>query len=221
MDVLVAGGHGQIGRRLLRLLAAQGHTARGLIRNPDHVADLEADGAHPVLCDLETDDVRPHVGGAEAIVFTAGAGPGSGNARKRTVDLGGALKCIQAAQELGVARFVIVSSMGTRDLEHAGDMRPYLEAKAEADAAVETSGLDWTIVRPGRLTDVPGTGAVDLAPAINRRGEIPRDDVALVIAECLTAPNTIRAAFDLLAGDVPAGEAVRAVTPGSGPLETR
>src|SRR5689334_15084727 len=153
MDVLVAGGHGQIGRRLLRLLAARGDNARGLIRNTAHVPDLEAIGAHPVLCDLETDDVRPHIGEADAIVFAAGAGPGGGPERKQTVDLGGALKCIRAAQELGVARFVIVSSMGTRDLEHAGAMRPYLEAKAAADEALETSGLDWTIVRPGRLTD--------------------------------------------------------------------
>src|SRR3954467_3042553 len=179
MDVLVAGGHGQIARRLLRLLAQHGHTARGLIRNADHVADLESDGAHPILCDLESDDVRPHVGGADAIVFAAGAGAGSGDARKRTVDLGGALKCIEAAQELGVDRFLMVSSMGTQDIEHSGAMRPYLEAKAGADAALETSGLDWTIVRPGRLTDEPGTGTVDLAPVLARRGEIPRDHAAL------------------------------------------
>jgi uncharacterized protein YbjT (DUF2867 family) len=210
MDVLVAGGHGQIGRRLLRLLAQRGHTARGLIRNVAHVADLEADGAHPVLCDLEHDDVRPHLGGADAIVFTAGAGPGSGPERKRTVDLGGALKCIEAAQELGVDRFLMVSAMGTRDVEHSGPMRPYLEAKAEADAALETSGLSWTIVRPGRLTDAPGTGTVDLAPVLPR-GEIPRDDVALVLYHCLSAENTVRAQFDLVSGPVPADVAVRSV----------
>src|SRR5829696_5229304 len=221
MDVLVAGGHGQIARRLLRLLAQRGHHARGLIRNVAHVADLEADGAHPVLCDLETDDLRPHVGGAEVIVFAAGAGPGSGPERKRTVDLGGALKCIEAAQELGIDRFLLVSSMGTRDVEHAGPMRPYLEAKADADAALETSGLDWTIVRPGRLTDEPGTGKVDLAPVLGRRGEIPRDDVALVLYHCLTAENTVRAQLELLSGPVPADVAVRAVEPGSGPVETR
>src|SRR5215217_8368579 len=141
MDVLVAGGHAQIGRRLLRLPATRGHTARGLIRNEAHVADLEADGAHAVLCDLETDDVRPHIGGAEAIVFAAGAGPGSGPERKQTVDLGGALKCIEAAQELGVPRFLMVFSMGNRHVDHSGPMRPYLEAKAQADAALETSGL--------------------------------------------------------------------------------
>jgi nucleoside-diphosphate-sugar epimerase len=219
MDVLVAGGHGQIALRLERLLAQRGHTARGLIRNPDHVADLEAVGAHPVLCDLESDDVIPHIGGADAIVFAAGAGPGSGPERKQTVDLGGALKCIAAAQEMGVARFLMVSAMGLRDTAHAPEgMRPYYEAKAAADAALETSGLDWTIVRPGRLTDGPGAGTVDLAPVLARRGEIARDDVALVLYHCLGADNTIRAQFDVLAGPTPVEIAVRAVEPGSGPL---
>jgi nucleoside-diphosphate-sugar epimerase len=209
MDVLVAGGHGQVARRLLRLLAGHGDTARGLIRDPDHAGDLESDGAQPVLCDLERDDVRPHVGGADAIVFAAGAGPGSGDERKRTVDLGGALKCIEAAQELGVARFLIVSSMGYEDAEHAGPMRPYYEAKRAADEALSTSGLDWTIVRPGGLTDRPGTGRVDAAPVLARRGEIPRDDVALVLFECLRAPETIGASFMVLSGNTPAAVAVR------------
>ena len=211
MDVLVAGGHGQVSRRLLRLLAKRGHTARGLIRNPNHVADLEDDGAHPVLCDLETDDVRPHVGGAYAIVFAAGAGPGSGPERKKTVDLGGALKCIEAAQELGVPRFLMVSSMGTRHLDPADPMHAYLEAKAQADAALVDSGLGWTIVRPGRLTDEPGTTRVELAPEIRRRGDIPRDDVALVLFHCLLADNTLKVSFDLLSGAVPAEAAVRAI----------
>jgi uncharacterized protein YbjT (DUF2867 family) len=210
MDVLVAGGHGQIARRLLRLLARNGHTARGLIRNPDHVADLEADGALPVLCDLERDDVRPHVGGADAIVFAAGAGPGSGPERKQTVDLGAALKCIEAARELGVERFVMVSSMRTEEAESAGAMRPYLEAKRDADVALETSGLAWTIVRPGRLTNEPGTGTVDVAPA--GFGDIPRDDVAAVIYECLLADNTVHVKFDLLGGSEPIEAAVRSLT---------
>jgi nucleoside-diphosphate-sugar epimerase len=220
MDVLVAGGHGQIARRLLRLLASRGHTARGLIRNADHVADLEADGAHPILCDLETDDLRPHIGSAHAIVFAAGAGPGSGPERKQTVDLGGALKCIEAARELGVARFLIVSSMRTEDAEHAGPMRAYLEAKRDADAALRTSGLDWTIVRPGRLTNDPGAGTVDLAPALGRFGDVTRDDTALVLYQCLLADNTIRAQFDLLSGPTPVEIAVAGVEPGSGPVQT-
>jgi uncharacterized protein YbjT (DUF2867 family) len=210
MDVLVAGGHGQVAQRLLRLLAVGGHRGRGLIRNPDHAADLERLGSSAVLCDLEHDDPRPHVGGADAIVFAAGAGPGSGPERKRTVDLGGALKLIDAARDLGVDRYLMVSSMGTQDPERAAQgMRPYLRAKAEADQALRESGLDWTIVRPGRLTNVPGSGRVDAAPTLGRHGDVPRDDVALVLLECLQAPNTIRVQFELLAGDVPAREAVR------------
>src|SRR5829696_4745045 len=193
MEVLVAGGHGQIALRLLRLLAEHGHRGRGLIRNPDHAADLERVGADPVLCDLEQDDPRPHLGAAEAIVFAAGAGPGSGPERKRTVDLGAAVKLIDAARDLGVARYVMVSSMGTRDVEHAPEaMRPYLQAKRDADEALMASGLDWTIVRPCRLTDAPGTGKVDAAVALGRRGEITREDTALVIREALHRPNTVR-----------------------------
>jgi uncharacterized protein YbjT (DUF2867 family) len=212
MDVLIAGGHGQIARRLSRLLARHGHTPRGLIRNPDHVADLEADGALPVLCDLEHDDVRPHVGGADAIVFAAGAGPGSGAARKHTMDLGGALKCIEAASELGVERFVMVSSMGTREIDPDSPMRAYLEAKRDADQALMDSGLRWTIVRPGRLTNEPGTGRVTLAPSIGRFGDIARDDVAEVLYHVLGADNTIGGSFELLGGDEPAQAAVLSFT---------
>ena len=212
MDVLVAGGHGQIALRLLRLLAERGDHARGLIRNPDHAPDLERAGAVPVLCDLERDDVLPHVGAAEAIVFAAGAGAGSGAERKRTVDLGGAVKLVEAAKELGVLRYVIVSSMGADDPEGAPEaMRPYQRAKAEADAAVRDSGLDWTIVRPGHLTDEPGSGRVDAQPRLGRSGDVPRDDVAAVLAEVLRAPNTVGVTFELLAGDVPVADAVRAL----------
>src|SRR5918996_3993994 len=114
MDVAIAGGHGQVALRLERLLAARGDRARGLVRTPDHAADLEAAGAEPVVCDLEAGDadVAGAVAGADAIVFAAGAGPGSGAERKRTVDLGGAVKSIEATKAAGVSRFVIVSSMG-------------------------------------------------------------------------------------------------------------
>src|SRR3954451_12489735 len=212
MEVLVAGGHGQIALRLLKLLSRHGHRGRGLIRNADHAADLAAVGADPVLCDLERDDPREHMGFAEAIVFAAGAGPGSGAERKRTVDLGAAVKLIEAARELGVARYVMIGAMGTADVEHAPEaMRPYLQAKRDADEALETSGLDWTIVRPGRLTDVPGSGRVDAARALGRRGEVPREDVAGVVIACLEEPATIRVGFDLLSGDTPLREAVRSL----------
>jgi uncharacterized protein YbjT (DUF2867 family) len=211
MDVIVAGGHGKVGLRLLRLLATAGHTARGLIRNPDHAADLEAVGAVPVVCDLETDDPLPHVRGADAIVFAAGAGPGSGPERKRTVDLGAAVKLIDAARESGVSRYLIVSSMGATDpAGGSAAMRPYLEAKAEADAALRESGLDYTITRPGMLTDDPGTGLIRAAPSLPR-GSIPRDDVALVLLECLSLPNTIGKELELRSGEEPVREALERV----------
>ena len=214
MDVLIAGGHGKIARHLIRILAGDGHTARGLIRNPEHAADIEADGGVPVLCDLEHDDVRAHVGGADAIVFAAGAGPGSGAERKRTVDLGGAVKCVEAAEQLGVARFVIVSSIGAHDPEGGPEaMRPYLRAKAEADERVAASSLDWTIVRPGSLGDGPGTGRVDVSTELGRRGPVPRADVALVLAETLRISGTIGLTFEVFSGETQVSEALRRLGP--------
>ncbi len=212
MDVLIAGGHGQIARRLIRLLARDGQTARGLIRNPHHAADIEADGGVAVLCDLEHDELEPFVDDADAIVFAAGAGPGSGAERKLTVDLGAAVKCVEAAESAGVARFVIVSSIGAQDPERGPEsMRPYLRAKAEADARVAASTLDWTIVRPGSLQDDPGTGRVELSTELGHRGPVARDDVALVLAETLRAPGTIGLTFEVFSGDTPVSEAVRAL----------
>jgi uncharacterized protein YbjT (DUF2867 family) len=212
MDVLVAGGHGKVALHLLRLLAERGHHARGLIRNTDHAPDLEQVGAVPVLCDLELDDAVPHIGAAEAIVFAAGAGPGSGVERKRTVDYGAAVKLIEAAEELGVERYLMVSSMGADDPGSAPEeMRPYQQAKHDADEALAGSGLEWTIVRPGGLTDEPGSGRVSVAERLGRRGSVPRADVALVLLECLTSPRTVRRTFELLEGDVPVARALAAL----------
>jgi uncharacterized protein YbjT (DUF2867 family) len=213
MEVLVIGGHGKVGLRLLRLLARGGHHGRGVIRKAEQAGDLEAVGAEPVLCDLERgDDLRTHTGAADAIVFAAGAGPGSGPERKRTVDYGAAVKSMEAASDLGVGRFVLVSSIGTHDVAGATDaMRPYLEAKRDADNALKQSRLHWTIVKPGHLTDAPGSGRVQVSRTFGGHGDIARDDVALVLLECLHAPNTIGAEFELFEGDVPAREAVRSL----------
>jgi uncharacterized protein YbjT (DUF2867 family) len=212
MDVLVAGGHGKIARHLLHLLSEHGHHGRGLIRNPDHAPDLERIGAVPVLCDLEHDDVIPHIGAAEAIVFAAGAGPGSGPERKRTVDYGGAVKLIEAAQELGVQRYLMVSSMGADDPASAPEtMRPYQQAKHDADEALADSGLDWTVVRPGGLTDEPGSGRVAVAERLGRSGQVPRADVALVLLESLERASVVRRTFEVLEGDVPVRDALAAL----------
>jgi uncharacterized protein YbjT (DUF2867 family) len=143
------------------------------------------------------------------VVFAAGAGPGSGPERKRTVDLGGAIKLADAAMETGVRRYVMVSSIGAQDPASAGpSMRAYLQAKAEADAYVVASGLDYTIVRPGGLRDDPGTGLVRATRELGQRGPVPRDDVAAVLAACLTTPSTIGVTFELFAGDTPIVEAL-------------
>lgn len=210
MDILVAGGHGQVALRLLKLLAADGHTARGLIRKPEQAEDLRAVGAVPVIGDLENDPtLSAYVEGADAVVFAAGAGPGSGPARKRTVDLGGAVKLADAAMDQNVTRYVMVSSIGAQDPASAGAMQPYLEAKAEADAYVVASGLDYTIVRPGQLTDEPGTGLVTVSRTLGNRGPVPRDDVAAVLAACLTTPATIGVTFELFTGETPIADALR------------
>jgi uncharacterized protein YbjT (DUF2867 family) len=206
MDVVVAGGHGQVGIRLLRLLADGGHRARGLIRNPDHADDLTAVGAEPVVCDMEAlDDLSECCAGADAVVFAAGAGPGSGPERKRSVDYGAAVKLMEA----GVSRYVMVSAIGAgRPDDWSEEMRPYYEAKAGADERLMESGLDYTIVRPGGLTDDPGTGRVRVGTNLDY-GNIPRDDVAAVLLAVLETPGTVGKTFELVSGDTPVDEALR------------
>lgn len=215
MDVVVAGGHGQIAQRLLRLLAERGDRGRGLVRNPEHVADLEALGAEGVVADLEHEDATAAVAGADAVVFAAGAGPGSGAERKRTMDLGGALRLIEAAKATGIRRYVMVSSMGAHDPSSGSNpMGPYLEAKAAADEALRGSGLDWTIVRPGHLTNDPGSGRVEIAERLGRSGSVPRDDVAAVLAACLDEPGTMGQTFELLSGETPVADAIAGLAKG-------
>lgn len=205
MDVVIAGGHGQIALRLERLLAERGDTARALIRNPDHAEDVSAAGAEAVVFDLEGEegDLAGVVRGADAVVFAAGAGPGSGPARKRTVDLGAAVRLIEAARDAGVRRYVMISSIGADDPGGGSEaMRPYLEAKAEADAALTASGLDWTIIRPGPLTNDPGTSRVTVGPEVGR-ADVTRDDVAAVVVGALDDPRTIGKTFVLVNGETP------------------
>jgi uncharacterized protein YbjT (DUF2867 family) len=208
MDVVVAGGHGKVGLRLLRLLAERGHRARGLIRNTDHAPDLEELGAEPVLCDIEAlDDISGCCEGADAVVFAAGAGPGSGAERKRTVDYGGAVKLMQA----GISRYVMVSAISVdRPNEWSEQMRPYYEAKADADRRLLESGLNYTIVRPGGLIDDPGTGLVTVGTDL-KGGEVPRQDVAATLLAVLEMPSTVGKTFEVVSGDTPIEDAVRSL----------
>ena len=215
MRVVIAGGHGKIALILERLLAQRGDSVAAFIRNPDHAADLQTAGAEAVVVDLENasvDEVSAHLEGADAVVFAAGAGPGSGAARKETVDRDAAILLADAAETAKVGRYVMISSMGA-DAEapdDAGDpvFVTYLRAKGAADDNVRTrKALKSTIVRPGHLTNDPGTGRVAIADDTGH-GSIPREDVAAVLLAVLDSPGTAGQTFEVISGDAPITDAV-------------
>ncbi len=215
MHVVIAGAHGQIGLRLVALLAGRGDTVVGVVRNPDHGPDLEAAGATPAVVDLEAataGDLAGHLQGADAVVFSAGAGPGSGIERKDTVDRAAAVLLADAARLAGVRRYLLVSSAGV-DREPAPGTdevwAAYLRAKKAAEDAVRAADLDWTVLRPGHLTDDPGTGRVLLAPPPVGSGGVTRDDTAAVLAALLDTPGTAGLVLELREGDADVLEAVR------------
>lgn len=207
MKIVVAGGHGKIAMLLHPILNEKGHAVKGLIRKEEQEDDLKEAGAMPVLADLEReDDLTDSVKDADAVVFAAGAGPGSGKERKYTVDRDGAIKLMEAAKENEVDHYVMISAMGLDTARGDEVFRAYQKAKAEADEALRESGLEYTIIKPGRLTNDPGTGEIKAGDL--EGGEIPREDVARVIAYVLEHPETRGLEFDLLSGDQPIEEAI-------------
>jgi len=210
MRIAIAGGHGQIARLLARRLAAAGHEPLALIRNPEQVGDVEADGSTAVVIDLEqTDDatLAEALTGCDAVVFAAGAGPHSGPERKLTLDRDGAVLLADATVQAGIRRFVIVSSRraDSFDPESNDTFQIYLRAKSEADAAVRAhDDLDWTIVRPGALTHDDATGLVEVGESVE--GSIPRADVAHLVAELVTSDRGVRAQFEVVSGTTPISE---------------
>jgi len=216
MHVVIAGGHGKIALILEQLLSARGDSVAGLIRNPVQAADLEAAGADALVVDLEkatVDEVAEHLRGADAVVFAAGAGPGSGAARKETVDRDAAILLADAAQVAGVDRYVMVSAMAADPHATADDevFQIYLRAKGIADEAIRSrTASTSTIVRPGHLTDDAGTGRVAIAESTGP-GAIPRADVAAVLVAVLDEPGTGSQSFDLISGETPIAEAVAAL----------
>ena len=217
MRVVIAGGHGKIALMLERLLSERGDSVAGLIRNPAQAGDLEDAGAEALVVDLEkssADQVATHLHGADAVGFAAGAGPGSGAARKETVDRDAAILLADAAEAAGVGRYLMISAMGADDRTRDGAVDPvfaaYLRAKAAADEAVRTRpALNPTIVRPGLLTDEPGTGLVTIADSTGR-GSIPRADVAAVLVAVLDTPDTCGQTFEVISGDSPVADAIAA-----------
>jgi uncharacterized protein YbjT (DUF2867 family) len=218
MRVVIAGGHGKIGLRLAALLAARGDIAVGVVRNPDHRADLEQAGATPVVLDMESAsaaELSEHLEGADAVVFAAGAGAGSGTARKDSVDRAAAVLLADAAALAGVRRYLLVSSTGVDDPPAPGTdevWAAYLAAKKAAEDAIRETDLDWTIVRPGRLTDDPGTNSVQLEPPPVEPGDVTRDDTAAVLIALLDTSGSGGLVLELREGESDVLEAVAAVS---------
>jgi len=217
MRVVIAGGHGQIALLLEQQLATRGDAATALVRNPDHFGDVQEAGAVPVLCDLESadlDSVASYLNGADAAVFAAGAGAGSGAARKDTVDYGAAALFASACVEAGVRRVLQVSTVGIEAAD-SPDVDPefavYLKAKKLAEEDLRARDLDWTILRPGPLVDDAPTGLVTLGAPRLPRASVARADVAAVLVELLGAPGTVGKTLEVTNGETPVGEAVRAV----------
>jgi uncharacterized protein YbjT (DUF2867 family) len=204
MVVAIAGGHGKIGLLLTKLLAERGDRVLSLIRNPAHADHVATAGGEAVLVDLENataEELAQAIADADAVVFAAGAGPGSGAARKETMDYGGAVLLVKAARIANATRYVMVSAISA-DANHEGEevFDVYIRAKGRADEELAASGLDYTIVRPGGLTDAEPKSLVEMAPVVER-GEIPRADVAAVVAACLADPKTIGHTFELVSGE--------------------
>lgn len=213
MRVVIAGGHGKIAMIIQRLLAEAGHEAVGIIRNPEQAPDLLLVDGIPLVVDLEHTDVETlatDLVGVDAVVFAAGGGPGSGAARKLTVDRDGAILLADAAERAGVRRYVMISARATDDYEADSDdvFQVYLRAKSEADAALRSRDLDWTIIRPGGLTDEAAIGSVKVAQDTGE-GTIPRADVAALVVESLIGGHAIRQQFEVISGDEPIADSLR------------
>jgi uncharacterized protein YbjT (DUF2867 family) len=214
--VAIVGAHGKVAQQLMRVLYDRGDDFVGVVRNEDHGEDVYRLGGEGHLVDIETatpERLAKAFVGCDAVVFTAGAGAGSGIERKRTVDYAGSVKSMQAAVLAGIRRFVQVSAWGVDNPlpeETEPVWRAYVEAKRDADAMLRQSGLDWTILRPGGLTFDEGTGTIDLGESVGR-GSIPREDVARVIAVCLDEPGSVGHVWEVVSGEHPIEEAVRSL----------
>ncbi|WP_417566570.1 SDR family oxidoreductase [Marinobacter sp.] len=209
MHVFIAGANGQIGQHLLREMADSDHEARALIRHPDQGPELQQLGAtETVLGDLEQ-DCSEAMRGCDAVIFTAGSGPHSGPDKTIDVDQDGAIRLVDTARATGIKRFIMVSSMGAGAPEKGpAKLRHYLQAKHNADEHLKHSGLNYTIVRPGQLTDDDGTGKVAVSEMLESFGKIPRQDVARVLLAVLDAENTNNRVFEVVSGDTPVSEAL-------------
>lgn len=208
--IAVIGGHGKVALQLSRILTGRGDEVSSVFRNPEHSDDVAATGADPVVADIEqldTDELAQLLAGHDAVVFSAGAGGGN-PARTYAVDRDAAIRVIDAAARAGVRRFVMVSYFGAgpdHGVPQDNSFFAYAEAKAAADAHLRASGLDWTVLGPGRLTLDPPTGRIELGEGT---GAVSRADVAAVVAAALADDSTIGRTVDFNNGDIPIAAAL-------------
>lgn len=209
MHVFIAGANGQIGQHLLREMADSGHEARALIRHQDQGPELQQLGAtETVMGDLEH-DCSEAMKGCDAVIFTAGSGPHTGPDKTIDVDQDGAIRLVDTARAMGIKRFIMVSSMRAEEPAKGPEkLQHYLWAKHNADEHLKNSGLNYTIVRPGQLTNDDGTGKVAVSARLEDFGKIPRQDVARVLLAVLDSENTTNRVFDVVSGDTPVPEAL-------------
>ncbi|MFC7063672.1 SDR family oxidoreductase [Halobacillus seohaensis] len=201
MRVLVIGANGKVGKHIVSKLHKSEHEPVAMVRDPDQVPQFEEMGISSVLGNLEK-DFESAFYKIDAVIFAAGSGPDTGADKTILIDQEGAIKSVERAKHFGVHRFVMLSSMAA-DRPEAGPsgLKHYLYAKHRADEFLKQSGLNYTIVRPGGLTDEPGTGLVKLQEHMNKFGEIPREDVADSIVHLLSVPKAEFKSYDLISGD--------------------
>jgi uncharacterized protein YbjT (DUF2867 family) len=212
--IVIIGGHGKVALYLARILTERGDEVTSVFRNPDHADDVSATGARPLVADIEaldSDALANLLTGHDAVVFSAGAGGGN-PVRTYAVDRDAAIRVIDAAQQGGVRRFVMVSYFGAgpdHGVPQDNPFFPYAEAKAAADAHLRASDLDWTVLGPGRLTLEPATGLIAVGAA-TRDQEVSRENVALVAAAALNDESTVGRTINFNNGDRPIADALAA-----------
>ncbi|MEF2096817.1 SDR family oxidoreductase [Bacillus sp. CFBP9009] len=214
MKVFVVGANGQIGKHLVDSLKdSLDHSVRAMVRKEEQSKHLEKNGIESAVVSLtgSVDEIANAAKGCDAIVFTAGSGGSTGADQTLLIDLDGAVKTIEAAENLGIDRFIMVSAFQANNRENWNEaIKPYYVAKHYADRALLQSDLNYTIIRPGGLVNEPGTGKVTAAEELER-GSIAREDVARTILASLTEENTYKRSFDLISGDTAIADALRKI----------
>lgn len=199
---LIIGASGQIAKMTTKQLLADGKAVIALVRDKAKLADIHSDKLRIVEGDLENDFSHAFAG-CDQVIFSAGSGGKTGADKTMLIDLWAACKAVDYAKTANVSHFVMVSSIGADDPSQGSDeMRPYMVAKHMADEHLMHSGLNYTILRPGSLTDNNATGKIQtLRPGSRQEMTINREDVARALTYAIGKPELGGKVFELFNGD--------------------